>query len=147
MVMYEAALDAIANDTAWLFPQGSEDFQVAWRNVPRGWRKMSMRNVATLEDGRSADMIVAVDPSVDQAVGAIVEQALTLVAEHASLAAAEFNALPEAARRLRILQHEEALATLKAPIAIPESTRRALERSLIDSSLVIDQKRFLVTPR
>jgi hypothetical protein len=75
MLMYEFAARALGNDSAWLFRSGDNDsFAVAWSNVPRGWRKMSARNVCLDESGVPIDMIVAVDPAKEPALQSIIDQ-------------------------------------------------------------------------
>jgi hypothetical protein len=147
LLMYEAALDAVRNDKAWFFPQGSTSFGVAWRNVPRSWRKQSMRNVTVLEDGRTLDMIVAVDPSVNTAMGSIVDQIQAFEAERATAAAARFNALPEADRRTLVAKHVAAMGRLHSGEPLSAAEKAALKADLIDSSLTVDTSRFLVAPR
>jgi len=147
LLMYEAALDAVRNDKAWFFPQGSTSFGVAWRNVPRSWRKQSMRNVTVLDDGRTLDMIVAVDPSVNTAMASIVEQIQAFEAERATAAAARFNALPEADRRALVAKHIAAMGRLNSGEPLSAAEKAALKDDLIDSSLTVDTSSFHVAPR
>ncbi len=95
VVVYDAMLAAIADGSALLFRAGSEDFEPAWRAVPRGWRKTSMRNVASLDDGTTIDMIVAVDPAANAALRSVVERREALAADVPRGAAAAGGGAPK----------------------------------------------------
>lgn len=76
IVVYEEAATAIHNDAAMVFlaGDGDEDMQRAWRNVPRGWRKMVVHNAAETGEGASLNIIVALDPAEHPAIQSLLEQ-------------------------------------------------------------------------
>ncbi len=147
LVMYQAAYRAVNESKAWVFLEGSKDYDVAWLNVPRGWRKMSMSNVATAEGGQTIDLIIAVDPAVDSGVQSVLDQMDALDSGRAAMLALEFNSLPAKERELRIRQHLDAQARLGTGEKLDKLTRQNLQRALFDDVLQFDLSKLQVFPK
>ena len=76
LLVYEEASPAILNDEAWVFlaSDGDDELRRAWRNVPRGWKKLMVNNAAEAKDGKSLHIIVALDPAKHPALQSLLDQ-------------------------------------------------------------------------
>ena len=76
VLMYEAAVYAIQDDEVWVFVHGEDEeaFRLARRNVPRGWRRLTLGNAALTEDGKMLNLYVVVNPAEHPGVKSILDQ-------------------------------------------------------------------------
>ena len=80
VLMDEAAVYAIQDDEAWVFVHGEDDeaFLLAQRNVPRGWRRLTLGNAALTEDGKMLNLLVVVNPAEHPGIKSILDQVQAL---------------------------------------------------------------------